>query len=297
MARGWIILKHLYSTDSTASVSELAKKLGAHVSNVSRDLDDLGELEPKIVQFTEQRREQGGKPTRLTSLTETGKIVVGAFAQATAQATERRPVAEELKEAVKDDLIFLIKEVMNPRNHETQQAAWLELDALARSARLWKHKEVWDLLDASILAEGARPELRSIFNLLRVMLHNSQRELGPKNEVAARVKQAYQKKLEEILAREEVELRNERFEVITLFEYIMTNEERFRVCWKVWEKGAKEIKDQEQYSQYLQPFISYLTSANTSLKRSVRNRLYQLMEAPEPEVRKRALEMLRYLYA
>ena len=290
MGRKWSILMCLHAAGTPQSVSDIAKKLGMHISNVSRDLDELVGLEPKIVQFVEQRKDEGGRPFKLHSLTDEGRTII----EVVIHATERRTTGE-LRETVREDVVFLIKQITSPRNSETQQAAWLELGMLAKRTKLWKQKEVWKLLDSSILTENATRQFRDILGLLQAMLYNARLESGPQNDVATKARQAYRKKLEDILGSTENQWRDARFDVMTILDYIETEKEKFEACWKAWENGLT-IKEQEMYTLYLQPFMSYLTSADPKLKKSVRERLYELMQASEPKVREQALAMHHYLF-
>ena len=108
--------------------------------------------------------------------------------------------------------------------------------------------------------------------------------------------QEYRRKLEEILRSTDDSLSEQKWDAMQILKYLMPDYEVFATVWKVWEKGVKEIKDQEQFSHFVQPFISYITDADIEYKKSVKQRLYELMQASDPQVRKRALVMHGYFF-
>lgn len=292
LSRHWNILETLHNLKRPVSVTELAEKLEAHISNISKDLQDLQKLNPAVIQFDQEPKETGGRPFKMTYLTEHGRVLVETFSSFKENAQEK----PKLKEVDKEELTFLINQITEPRTAETGEAAWIELNGFVKSTRLWKHKQVWSLIEALLSPETPNRESMSALNLLYSLLYHARVELGTNNEVETKVKQECFAVLRQILEKVDVEWRSHRYQVMAIFDYLMADSEKFKESWRIWEKGLGEIKEEGQFTDYLQPVISYITSANLDQKKSVKEKLYQLMQSPELFIRRRALNMHSYLF-
>ena len=287
MGRHWALLEQLQAHNSPISVSDLSKLSGTHISNLSKALDELhDEIEPRIIQFEQQPRPEGGRPFKLTSLTPEGRTLVGTIIGITAGRPELA-----LKEPNSDEIDFLVKEIKSPRSEEAYEAAWNEMNSLLRSSQLWNVEAVWNLIRDSIHFGSRDKKTSQALSVIQALLFQAQSHLGPNNVVSRRVKREYQKSFEETLGKTENEWASYKQQIMAIMDYFLKENEKFELCWTIWQNHLNDIKDEGLYSQFLQPFLDWLRPKGVSDKKAVTARLYELMNNADPLIRRRALSM------
>ncbi len=278
--------------ESPLSITDLANRLDVNKSTVARGIDELENLEPKLVASTRQERATGWKPFKLCSLTKVGmrmmKFVISM--------PERRPSAE-LHDADQDEVTYVVDAIMNPGNPEMEQVAWTELERLAKVTRLWKHERIWELLNDQLSPKKKSKYVRPALAILRGML-----PAGIGTQALTRAEHTQKVTLLRILGSRDDFWRQYKGEIVHLLNYLTTEDEIFLAAWKEWKKAAKQIIDRRLYIQFIQPLIEIMSSPTLdlsrydNLERSVKAELYELLKDPDTEVRRRAQERYMELF-
>ena len=71
------------------------------------------------------------------------------------------------KDAPKAQIKFYLKRITTSPSLSAQQAAWNDLEKLARKLDLSDHKEVWNLLDKEILTDSPSEHVNEALNFFK----------------------------------------------------------------------------------------------------------------------------------
>jgi hypothetical protein len=84
---------------------------------------------------------------------------------------------DEIKDVANEDVEFLTSKILNSQNPEIQSSALSDLEVFARNTRIWKHSEVWKVLDKAILLQNVTGDfVNDAIFILKGMLFNSKRD-------------------------------------------------------------------------------------------------------------------------
>jgi hypothetical protein len=201
---------------------------------------------------------------------------------------------DEIKDVANEDVEFPTSKIINSQNPEIQSSAWSDLEVFARNTRIWKHSEVWKVLDRAILQNVTGDFVNDALFILKGMLFNSKRDHT--DEVILYVKKFYMKKLEELLSSWDSRLLKSKPDVKQIIEYITEKDESFNLLWRAWKRCAIEIKDDQEYMRAINTFITDLEEADPKYKYSIRRELYEFIDSSDSRIAKRAKDMHSCLY-
>jgi len=169
--------------------------------------------------------------------------------------------------------------------------------ALSRTTKLWKQRHVWELIDDQISLNEKGMYAWEALGIIRGMLQSASREADAKKELFSRVKMEYKSGFLKIIGTPD-EFRSKYVGIIIdILGHILKEDEMFFIAWKEWKKGARQIKDDEMYAEFIRPFVQILQSANRNLKQSIKKELYDLLNDPNANVRTRGLRRHSELFA
>ncbi|HSF49436.1 MAG TPA: hypothetical protein VLA74_01640, partial [Nitrososphaeraceae archaeon] len=82
---------------------------------------------------------------------------------------------DKMEDISKDDLNFIVK-YANSEKNDLRKAAWETIEAYLNTKRLWKHNEVWYLIENEIMSNTPRDTIHNALFTLKVMLWRSNNE-------------------------------------------------------------------------------------------------------------------------
>jgi hypothetical protein len=213
----------------------------------------------------------------------------------TTQMTIKEEHRERFTDVSEADVRFHITRT-NSAKTEVKIEAINDLEKIAMTKRLWKHDEVWDVVDKQILVDDPLSTSTAAVYLLKRMLLSAEKEWGAVNYVSNISRERYLNKIMRILESVNSEWFYYKPDANQILRFLVQGSDRFMVWWTAWKVCAEQVMDDDDYTRSIAAFINDLGTAEPDLKNSIKPNLYDLMESAEPRLSRRAIEMHRYLF-
>lgn len=191
---------------------------------------------------------------------------------------------EKTKERIEDAnngiIDFYVNIIKSSSNADIKNVAWRYLGKLATYKRLWKHDNIWTLVNAEILVNAPAQFFFDATSILKWMLRNSELDLrSRKNPTVNRVKQDYFIKLKEILGSiDSLWDSYPRTEAKQILKDITEPEERCEIWWHACKSCAKGIEDTSKYTQLTQSISTEVENSDDECKDSIRVEQLSIIE-------------------
>jgi hypothetical protein len=188
---------------------------------------------------------------------------------------------EDANKNITDSYVNIINTSSNP---DVKNVAWRYLGKLATYKRLWKHVNIWSLLDAEILVNSPTQFFFDATSIVKSMLRNSELDLQSRiNPTVNRVRQNYFIKLREILGSANICWDSyHRTEIKQILKDITEPRERCKIWWDAWKSCAKGIIDTSKYTQLTQSISTEVENSNDECKDSIRMEQLSIIENGDP---------------
>lgn len=195
---------------------------------------------------------------------------------------------DKMEDISKDDLIFIIRYTKSEK-YDLRTAAWETLEAYANTKRLWKHDEIWDLIENEIIRSDNRDTIHNAIFILKVMLWKSKKENS--NYVSDHIRYHYIERLQNILSSSNENLTKSNQDIVQIIQTLYKDCERYNIFWKCWKKCAYDIKDQNIYEKIVRFFINDLEYADSKCKKLTMEELFRIMDSDNKPASSRAKDI------
>jgi hypothetical protein len=194
----------------------------------------------------------------------------------------------KIEDISKDDLKFIVKYATSEKN-DLKRAAWETIEAYANTKRLWKHNEVWNLIENEIMRSDARDTIHNAIFILKVMLWKSNNENS--SYASDRIRYHYLERLKDILVSSDENLTKSNPDIVQIIQTLYKDCEKYNIFWECWKRCANDIIDQNMYLKTVGFFINDLESADSNCKKLTREELFQIMDSDNNLIASRAKDI------
>jgi hypothetical protein len=194
----------------------------------------------------------------------------------------------KIEDISNDDLKFIVNYVNSEKN-DLRRAAWETIEAYANTKRLWKHNEVWNLIENEIMTNKPRDTIHNAIFTLKVMLWRSINENI--SYVSDRIIYHYLERLKDILVSSNESLTKSNSDIVQIVQSLYKDCEKYRIFWECWKRCAYDILDQNVYVKKIGVFINDLEYADSKCKKSTSEELFQIMDSDNNLIASRAKDI------
>ena len=280
IGKNWEILDCLYP-DKSLNVSQIATSAQKDKPAVSRALVELERQEPSLV--TKKEDGSGGN-MKFVQLTEEGKHYVGAIRAVNEEISQ--PEIQVFPQLQEKRITFLIHQATKSST-DASSAASMRLDKLSKHANIWKFKSFRNYVD-QLLRSDEPHDFQKGLDYLKKVLVRADRKTSKENDLVLEIGKKYLELLKNNLRRFEPPWFTTRNEIMDVLGILLEQKELRELFWGFWEELVNKISDSDDYEEHMKPYALFFTKQDYEFKESAEERLFELMNSTEPDVRKRA---------
>lgn len=284
----WDILHCLYP-DKRLNVSQIATLSLKDKPAVSRGLVELELLKPNLV-----AKEAGSTGNRkFVRLTEEGKKYVDTIAAVNKEISQ--PKIEVVPQLQAEKISFLIEQATKS-SPDASMAASMRLNKLANHPNIWQFKTFQNYVD-QLLRSDKRHEFQKGLDLLQRVLVQPDRKPDRKVDLVLEIRKKYLKLLKTNLSRLEKPWSISRNEIMDILGMVLEQKELRELFWGIWQESVNSISDSDDYEEFTKPYALFFAKQDSEFKEFSEERLFELMDSPRLEVRRRAGSLHHMLFS
>lgn len=183
------------------------------------------------------------------------------------------------QEASEEEVEIHTTKIISGTNSKAKNAAFIQLEILARTKQLWMHDSVWDVLDGEIRTDAPKENFVPAVYLLKRMLKESKEKSDGHDRVVNKSKQLLMDRFIEIISSTNQIWYEYKEEAKQILQYITYHDELFLILWRAW-KQCVPISDTNQFNSSVYAFHGDLRNfmgSNLQNKKIVEEDLFELM--------------------